>query len=185
MRTSGKASLIPPTFSNVVYEHPTIASLANYVCHLAQAGNEHPKSTPRSTITDLASIVARYTVSFPTHIPGDVVLVTGTTGSLGAAVLAKLVENPAVAKVYALNRPSGSPLDMRRRQKDALKSRGYNEEVAISPKVSLIEGKLSGTGLGIECALENEVGIISNGRLIIMAYISADTANSHAHHSHR
>ncbi|ROW14073.1 hypothetical protein VPNG_04087 [Cytospora leucostoma] len=54
------------------------------------------------------------------HAPGQVVAVTGTTGSLGSYLLATLLARPDVSKVIALNRAA----DARERQPKALKSRG-------------------------------------------------------------
>lgn len=164
LRSSGIV-LLPAALSNVVYENPTVASLASRVSRVAldvTAGQ-----APETKAADLTVILDRYTSHFPRHVPtsssanhgstGDVVLVTGTTGSLGAAVLAKLIRDPVVTKVYALNRPSGSGVDLFERQRVALKSRGYDEGLVASPKLRIVEGTLSGSGLGIERSLENEV----------------------------
>lgn len=75
----------------------------------------------------------------------------------------------SVAKVYAFNRPSRQPEGILERQSDALASRGYDPEIAVSPKVILVEGDLTGAGLGVEASLEEEIRrnvthIIHNGR---------------------
>jgi hypothetical protein len=142
--------------SGFIYEHPTISALARYLLTVVHGGEAASRGTE-----ELLAFVERYTASFPQHVStspaveGEVVLVTGTTGSLGSAILAQLVATPSVRKVYAFNRPSST--DIFERQKEALKSRGYDAEIAHSSKVVLVEGKLTGAGLGLDQPLEDEV----------------------------
>lgn len=147
---------------NVVYDNPTISSLAQLVAAIASA---QPLATHVSTTAgDLEALLARYTLSFPNHTPRlpsttekDIVLVTGTTGALGSAVLAKLAVAESVGKIFAYNRPSKQGQDALKRQKDALQARGYDESLAAADKVTLLEGNLTASGLGLESDLEEEV----------------------------
>lgn len=77
-------------------------------------------------------------------------------------VLAKLIASESVRIIYALNRRSKNAKGVLERQKDALKSRGYDSELASSPKVVLLEGELTGTGLGLDPALEDKVWHLFN-----------------------
>lgn len=160
--------------SNIVYDHPTIASLAKYAFAIA-SGESAGAAAKSWSATDITDFLARYTKDFPQHVPSapaaekDVVLVTGTTGALGSALLARLVSTESVAKVYAFNRPSRQRIGVLERQKEALKSRGYDPEIASSPKVVMVEGELTGAGLGTEKTLEEEIRrsvthIIHNGK---------------------
>ncbi|EED78057.1 predicted protein [Postia placenta Mad-698-R] len=74
---------------------------------------------------------------------GDVVLVTGTTGSLGCHLLEALSLTPTVHRIYALNRASkdGTPLYVR--QKAALIERAIDARILNLQKVVLIEGDLN------------------------------------------
>ena len=145
---------------NLVYEHPTIASLAQHVSSIAQA---LPDAVDEGELQrrpgEVETFLARYITTFPKHMPSlkDVVLVTGTTGALGSAVLAKLVSSDCVGKIFAYNRPSREGIGITQRQKEALRTRGYDEEIAVSPKVILVEGELTASGLGINLPLEEEV----------------------------
>jgi hypothetical protein len=140
-----------------VYENPTVASLSRYIL---SAVHGELADGPREA-DELLALVDHYTSSFQKHVPtspavdGDVFLVSGTTGSLGSAVLAVLVATESVRKIFAFNRPSSKPIV--ERQKEALKSRGYDPEIANSQKVTLVEGNLDGSGLGVNPALEDEV----------------------------
>lgn len=87
----------------------------------------------------------------------EVVLVTGTSGALGSAVLAKLVGSSSVGTVYAFNRPSKGGVGVVERQAEALQTRGYDPAIATSPKVVLIEGDLAESYWGIDPALKDKV----------------------------
>ncbi|KAF8889040.1 acetyl-CoA synthetase-like protein [Infundibulicybe gibba] len=153
------ASKISP---NCIYDYPTISSLASFIDSLSSSTAPVDR---RTTPEELQAFLSRYTHTFPTHsssadqphTPGDVVLVTGTTGSLGSAVLSKLASLDTVTRVYALNRSSNAGLDIFQRQEEALKDRGYDPRIARSDKVVLLEGNLTGTGLGVSDAIENEI----------------------------
>jgi Male sterility protein len=144
-----------------VYEHPTIESLSKYLLSVVYG---EPAFMPRGA-DELSALVDHFTSTFRKHVPtspavdGEVFLVTGTTGALGSAVLAVLVATESVRKIFAFNRPSSSK-GIVERQKEALKSRGYDPEIAVSSKVTLVEGKLDGSGLGVDQALEDEVYIL-------------------------
>lgn len=98
----------------------------------------------------MRAMVAKYTYDFPVHKPdpsvrrtkGDVVLVTGTTGSLGCHLLSQLFANDEVERIYALNRPSRDQLPLRERQRSALIDRGLDAGVLDSEKVVLLEGEI-------------------------------------------
>jgi hypothetical protein len=148
--------------SNVVYEHPNIGSLARYVFATVNGDAAAASETTRKA-EDIVAFLARYTSDFAQHVPSspvsehEVVLVTGTTGALGSALLARLVGTESIAKVYAFNRPSRQSKGILHRQREALESRGYDPEIAASPKVVMVEGDITRTGLGVDAALEDEV----------------------------
>lgn len=143
---------------------PTIASLARFITqngHLIDHANAEAQKAG-----DMLALLEKYSRDFPSR-PGDtklspafdrhVILVTGTTGGLGASVLAELVSLPNVRKVYALNRPSSKGKAIEARQKVALAARGLDESLVDSEKVVLIEGNLASPSLGLESALLDEV----------------------------
>ncbi|KAF8889051.1 hypothetical protein BD779DRAFT_1469959 [Infundibulicybe gibba] len=108
------------------------------------------ESPKKGLLRQFISSLSGFSKSPPmTSRPFDIILVTGTTGALGSAVLAKLVADKSVVKVYALNRPSKSGRDILRRHEDALRMRGYDPRIASSPKVVFVEGDLTRTGLGV------------------------------------
>ncbi|KIY53550.1 acetyl-CoA synthetase-like protein [Fistulina hepatica ATCC 64428] len=155
--------------SNVVYDHPSISALAKHVCAAIAA-----EDTQSTTEEDLKRLVEKYTTNWPTRVvsrgqvavddtQGDVVLLTGSTGSLGTSLLAHLLTSESVQRVYAFNRPKpgASLVD---RQREAFKLRGYDPNLATSPKVVFVEGRITSQGLEIT---ENNVTLAETIRTAI------------------
>lgn len=86
---------------------------------------------------------------------GAVVLVTGATGSLGAHIVQKLAENPAVFQVVCVNRPGSSSssnnnnLPGVKRQQDAFRTRGINLTPGARAKLRVMETDTSQVQLGL------------------------------------
>ena len=100
--------------TRTVYSNPSLGSLAASVSALAEG-----KSSPESTETDeqkMQKLNDLYTANLPLSarqaqpIPSDrlVVLLTGSTGTVGAYVLDALLRDPRVRYIYCLNRGPGS-----------------------------------------------------------------------------
>lgn len=95
----------------VIYANPTPRGLAGRLFS-AIAGGESVHNEESREVEALAEIVLKYTADLPAPNgsqtnpldEGQTVLVSGTTGSLGAYMLDRLVSNPRVKKIIALNR---------------------------------------------------------------------------------
>ncbi|KAK0463067.1 putative aminoadipate reductase [Desarmillaria tabescens] len=79
----------------------------------------------------------------------SVILLTGSTGSLGTHVLARLISSSSVKAIYCLNRPS-SQTTLKQRQQSMFKTRGLDITLLDSPKVFLIEGNMTEERFGLE-----------------------------------
>ncbi|SJL10486.1 uncharacterized protein ARMOST_13872 [Armillaria ostoyae] len=158
-----KAKLINPNF---IYDHPTITALAEFVSDSVDI----QKSDIRcSRLKNIQAMLDRHASSFsravvPRQSPlallpsrGDVILITGTTGGLGAATLAKLACSGSVHKIFAINRSAKDGCNLMERQGKALESRGYDPAIASLSKVALIEADLTEPGFGIETSIEKEI----------------------------
>jgi len=86
---------------NVVFEHPNVESLAAHLFAL-RTGEEVEQE---SEITAMSQLIQKYS-TFEAHLQPrqEVIILTGTTGSLGAHILAQLLQNDNVKKVYCLVR---------------------------------------------------------------------------------
>ncbi|EJC99607.1 acetyl-CoA synthetase-like protein [Fomitiporia mediterranea MF3/22] len=140
---------------NFVYENPTISGLANQVALIITGHATSEANSLSAKKNELLKLVEKYTDSFPDFFPspkenadGHVVLLTGSTGSLGSNLLATLLQSSSVSIVYALSRHSDKPV------LDRLKSAFEKEDLALkllhSNKLKTIEGDPSDSGFGIE-----------------------------------
>ncbi|KAG1767497.1 putative aminoadipate reductase [Suillus placidus] len=113
---------------NIIFENPTIHSLARKVAALI-------------TCADGTSELDG----------GRVVLLTGSTGALGSYILADLLGRPEVSTVYVLNRFSAAPGTYSSlRQLKAFEERGLNTRLlTLSRKIFYLEGDVSQDRMGL------------------------------------
>ncbi|KAJ7596093.1 hypothetical protein C8J56DRAFT_395210 [Mycena floridula] len=149
---------------NFVYSNPTIRKLAGYVEQIMNRGHASVGSSMSmlsgqmsmlsGKTSEMQGMVAKYASEFPEHRPrvqqkpqGDVVLLTGSTGGLGSHLLENLIKDPAVSRVYALNRPNVRSVYVR--QSSSFKDRDLDYTILNSEKLQLLEGDLTLEGLGL------------------------------------
>ncbi|GAB1735663.1 hypothetical protein NU219Hw_g4232t1 [Hortaea werneckii] len=77
-------------------------------------------------------------------VGGEIIYLTGATGSLGNALLESFVANSNVNKIYCAIRGS------KERLQDALRGRGYASSVYNSPKIEVLSYEMSDSHLGLE-----------------------------------
>ncbi|KAF9544259.1 acetyl-CoA synthetase-like protein [Agrocybe pediades] len=141
--------------SSFVYEHPTLAGLVSFLSKVVSGEQRDAESAidAGAHAAAMRAMVQKYTVAaFPIQPrsaddanrrhnvqhasksdapgPGDVVLVTGTTGGLGTYILAELLADPEVRCVYAVNRGKDHK-DLLERQEKALVQRGVDPRVVL------------------------------------------------------
>ncbi|KAF7330994.1 putative polyketide synthase [Mycena venus] len=87
----------------------------------------------------------------------NTVMVTGTTGVLGAHILYELLLRDDVCCVYALNRGDRAGRSLRERQIWALSKYGLDGSLATSSKLVLVEGDLESENLGLDGELKKKI----------------------------
>jgi hypothetical protein len=99
-----------------VYAHPTVQAMAAALVALMGSGtNGHAGSN--SAVAAVEALIEKYSADMPDMamegmepaLSTRVVVLTGSTGGLGSHLLAGLLTDDRVTKVYALNRPSQIP----------------------------------------------------------------------------
>ncbi|KAF7321145.1 General substrate transporter [Mycena chlorophos] len=138
---------------NLVYTYPTISSLATFLAGLA-SGSNNAVVDPQELVD---SLIAKYSSDFAAAMSAipraggskEVVLVTGTTGNLGSELLASLLHDDRVEKVYAFNRPGGDT-SASERQRLRFVQRGLDEKLLESSKLAFVDGTLDKESLGLE-----------------------------------
>ncbi|KAK7470239.1 hypothetical protein VKT23_001674 [Stygiomarasmius scandens] len=158
LRDSAKIDTREAT-GNFVYEHPTIASLAAFVSSAVHNGTlggaRGFEAQVKADVEGMRQMVEKYSKNFASasneKLPTNdrkVVLMTGSTGGVGAHILARLLEDATVEKVYALIR-KGS-VDINTKQVNAFVERGVDVELIKSGKLILLEANLSEKKFGLE-----------------------------------
>ncbi|KZT61198.1 acetyl-CoA synthetase-like protein [Calocera cornea HHB12733] len=150
---------------NLVYNYPTVKGLVNYMIRAVTAatGHEIDDAENLSTaIDDMYAMIEKYTQDLPVHAPtergasGEVVLLTGSTGTLGSYLLQGLLQDERVERVYAVNRGSAKH-DLAARQRDAFIDRGLDTKLLESKKLQLLESDVASENLGFAAELFQEV----------------------------
>ncbi|KZO93858.1 acetyl-CoA synthetase-like protein [Calocera viscosa TUFC12733] len=150
---------------NLVFGYPTIKRLVGYMAKTVAAVMGHEISDEEempTVIDDMYAMIGKYTGDLPVHqstksaVPGEVVLLTGSTGTLGTYLLQRLLEDERVERVYAVNRGSTKD-DLLGRQRDAFSDRGMDVALLESTKLRLIESDVSSHNLGLSPELFQEV----------------------------
>ncbi|KAK0493925.1 L-aminoadipate-semialdehyde dehydrogenase [Armillaria luteobubalina] len=95
----------------VVYEHPSVEKLADYILQL-QSGGTHVVDSGHEAV--MLTLLDKWSAKIGTHTAkanaptkstnARVILLTGATGSLGAHILSQLTASPCVRKVVCLSR---------------------------------------------------------------------------------
>ncbi|KAH9944763.1 hypothetical protein B0H21DRAFT_862505 [Amylocystis lapponica] len=143
---------------NFVYSHPTLESLAHAVAELVQPGSLSQSSTVEE---EMEKLITRYTALLPSITPNTVpahtgravVLLTGTTGALGSHILAELLTNPQVSRIYALNRG----VSLAERQRARFEAVKLPTALLADNKLVLLSGDLTRDDLGLEPAVLEEI----------------------------
>ncbi|KAJ3731308.1 putative aminoadipate reductase [Lentinula guzmanii] len=166
-------NIFPP---NMVYNHPSVQSLTNYIVGLVRPEGSTASDDGENHIRLIEAMIERYSkglelttslkydstiansngVNGASPPPKIVVLLTGSTGNLGAQILSRLLRDCSVDLVYALNRPSsrGSVLD---RHKKRFVDKGLDETMLYMNKVVYLEGQNTLPKLGLLDQVYDEV----------------------------
>lgn len=101
---------------------------------------------------------------------GVVVLLTGSTGSLGSFLLESLLKDTSVNKVYAYNRPSRGGVRILDRQTEAFEDRGLDAALLSSEKLVLVEGDSALEHLGLGPDVYEQVSLACYQEACIVAH---------------
>ena len=140
-----------------VYDNPTIIMLASRIyskMHRKDSVQEEVR-TREEVMTD---IIKKYTADMPKaagtpmseSAADEVVILTGSTGSLGTYTLYELISSPTVTKVYCLNRSEGAES----RQKSAFENAGLPVDFR---KVTFLHTDFARAQFGLSDTVYNEL----------------------------
>ncbi|MBW0473423.1 hypothetical protein O181_013138 [Austropuccinia psidii MF-1] len=127
---------------NIIYQLPTI----NRLCSWVELALSPSKTTQASSIDDLSPGCTTESCRLWTWIdkykpkPQIAVLITGTTGSLGAHVLEDILKSRNIDRVFALNRFSLQNQSATERHRKAFIERGLDCQLLTEPKLTFLTG---------------------------------------------
>ncbi|KAJ7095660.1 putative aminoadipate reductase [Mycena epipterygia] len=149
---------------NLVYSHPTISQLSGFLAGLVSGVPNDMNVLDHKELIE--SLVIKYSSEFvaPVVLSGSmaeklqVVLLTGSTGNLGSHILASLVKDERVMRIYAFNRPSATEgQTLAQRHSASFHDRDLDVTLLNSPKIHFIEGRSEQKYLGLDANLYDEV----------------------------
>ncbi|KAK9776034.1 putative gluconokinase [Seiridium cardinale] len=140
---------------NVVFDHPSISKLSAYLLGTADNTN----GAEANLETEMKALVEMYSdFTPPAPTSGQFVVVTGSTGSLGAHIVAKLVRDPTVERVYCLVRAKDTESALRRTTESMTLRKVYHDlSLAERRKIFSIPSDFSRNDLGLDISVYREI----------------------------
>ncbi|EKM50011.1 uncharacterized protein PHACADRAFT_130503 [Phanerochaete carnosa HHB-10118-sp] len=157
LRVRQAAQRVP---ANLVFECPSVQQLASALAALVDQSAD--TRAQRSPADEIREMIAKYTTDMSRARVGKaadvgavpVVLLTGSTGNIGSHILACLLAEPRIARVYALNRPSADPHG---RLAAAFRERGLPEKALDDPRLVSLVGDVTHERFGLDEAQYNDI----------------------------
>ena len=159
--TQKAAQLVSQT---TIYSHPTIEKLSAFLVGIIADPDNFVLSASRSDAIE--AMIAKYSAGLSqplssgktAALPTDaaVVLLTGSTGNLGAQLLESLLQDPKVKTVYTLDRPATTGC-LANRQAKRFTDKGLDVNLLRSSRLVRLEGEASHKYLGLKPAVYEEV----------------------------
>lgn len=138
---------------SIVYNNPTVSSLAVALQNLNAASQERIAFLSRARITEMQDLFSRFSGPREESPSGrlDIIMLTGSTGSLGPYLLDSLLKAPKVKKIYCLDRAASAE-----RQAEINASRGLSTDFDSS-RVEFFKTSLTALSFGLDELIFQEV----------------------------
>ena len=167
LRSSNERATIKAAESvtqHTTYNYPTIESLSSFLVALVANPEGFTDSKSRKILIE--EMIEKYGAGLngiPQGIPsriseaGHVVLLTGSTGNLGAQILASVLQDDKIRRVYALNRPCSGSTSMLERHRERFEDRALDPKLLLLEKLVFVEGDSASPNLGLPENIYDEV----------------------------
>lgn len=155
---------------STIFSYPTIRSLTRHVVDLinrSDASGERSGRSKETAVRAMQEMIQKYTKDLPYTkknverplnslvVTREVVLLTGSTGALGSQLLAQMLRDERIEKIYAINRYSSIPI--KERQKQSFEDKGLDVSLLDNIKLVYVETDTSKRLLGLEEEFYQEV----------------------------
>ena len=146
------------------YSHPIISSQIRALVSLANDKDRMTNGTEHSRTEIMKNAVEKHYEAITAmniedayngsqkcmDLDGKIVVLTGSTGSLGSSLAYDMAQDPEVSIIYCLNRPSTAPTDQHERQQRAFHKAGLSLATNLWSKLKLIEVKTQQPNFGLD-----------------------------------
>ena len=149
---------------STIYENSSISKLTGFI--IGAVTNSDRLSSTTSKVDEIENMIKKYSsprsTSTSTVIENQTtqlaVLITGTTGNLGAQLVDAFLRDARIAKVYTLNRPSSGEKDIKTRHEERFMDKGLDVSLLSDDRLVFLEGDASsGAKLGLTDDIYQEV----------------------------
>ncbi|GAB1528524.1 hypothetical protein RhiTH_011718 [Rhizoctonia solani] len=141
-----------------IFGNPTITQLVQVLVQLSTCNNTTVVDPVAEALGNIRTMIEKHKVDWPTQEARDIqpvkkerVVVTGTTGGLGSHLLAQLLQNEKVEKVWAINRKSSK--NNRDREINSFEDKLLDVNLLKSEELVFVDADLEDPKL----ALPNEI----------------------------
>ncbi|QRV95000.1 AMP binding enzyme [Ceratobasidium sp. AG-Ba] len=146
-----------------VFAKPSIKQLVQHIATLSSDdGTSNPADIHKAALESIKAMIQKHTPNRPSKSPrvqhpsAERIVLTGTTGALGSHLLAQLLQNEKVERVWALNRRSGNA-DGMQRQRASFEDKNLDVKLLESSKLILAEADLTDRKLGLDDRVLEEI----------------------------
>ncbi|KIK64285.1 hypothetical protein GYMLUDRAFT_94733 [Collybiopsis luxurians FD-317 M1] len=164
LRKANRLASAREVTQGLVYTYPSINSLTKAILEIYNPSSD---SSAKNTHTKLIEeMIEKYSQGLdvpppcpkiPFNNENHHVLLTGSTGNIGAELLVGLVLTDSVHRVYALNRPSSSGLSIIDRHRARFEDKGLDDSILYSPKIVFLESEIFDDHLGVPQGVLHEL----------------------------
>ncbi|GAB1525258.1 hypothetical protein RhiTH_008416 [Rhizoctonia solani] len=145
-----------------IFGNPTITQLVQVLVQLSTCNNTTVIDPVAEALRKIHAMIEKYKADWPTQearniqpVKKERVVVTGTTGGLGSHLLAQLLENEKVEKVWAMNRKSSK--NNRDRELSSFEDKLLDVNLLKSEKLVFVDTDLEDPKLALPNEIYDEV----------------------------
>jgi len=151
---------------STIYENSSISKLARFI--VGAVTNPDRLTSTSSRVDEIEKMIKKFSSTALTSTSSTkwdasedkdqvVVLITGTTGNLGAQLVDIFLRDGRVTKVYTLNRPSSGEKDIKARHAERFIDKGLDVTQLSDDRLVFLEGDASRVNLGLNNEIYEEV----------------------------
>lgn len=146
---------------STIYENSTISKLSHFI--VGAVTNPDQLTSTISRADEIERMIKKFSFANTTSATNNhvTVLITGTTGNLGAQLVDVFLRDGRVKRVYALNRPSSGDKDIKARHEERFIDKDLDVGQLVDDRLVFLEGDASSANLGLREEVYEEVRIPS------------------------